>query len=120
MVVGLEDEEFWDGIPREHRARIKKLPQKERELEEARWALEGWNGYPVRAVRGPGGQAIFLPTSENLSCALRIVMRLLTRQGMMWRMRRISKLEPWGKEKAEPEDLDEIETGSSEVVAEED
>lgn len=127
MVVGLEDDEFWDGIPNSERSKIKKLPEKEREKEFKRWAVEGWNGYPVRAFRGPGGQPIYVPTSENLSCALRIVMRLLARQGIAWRTRRISKLEPWGKEK-EPEDIDQtvvadedgVETGSAEVVVDED
>ncbi len=123
MVVGLEDQEFWDGIPREERPRIKKLKDKEREAEEKKFSVEGWNGYPVRAFRGPGGQPIFMPTSENLSCALRIVMRLLARQGIAWRTRRVSKLEVWGKDKVEHletivADDDGVETGSAEIVAE--
>lgn len=97
MVVGLEDEEFWDGIPKHERARVKLLPERERVKEERRFAVEGWNGYPVRAFRGPSGEPVYVPTSENLSCALRIIMRLLARQGMAWRTRRVSKLEPWGK-----------------------
>ncbi len=126
MVVGLEDDEFWDGIPPHVREseKFKKLPAKAREREEKKWAVEGWNGYPVRAFRGPGGQPIFMPTSENLSCALRIIMRLLARSGIVWRTRRVSKLEKWGsgdKKEVEvlppplPED-EEVVLDSPEVV----
>lgn len=129
MVVGLEDEEFWDGIPPHVRGELKKMSRKVRSKEEEKWAVEGWNGYPVRAFRGPGGVPVYMPTSENLSCALRIVMRLLSRQGIAWRTRRVSKLSKWkeGEENGAVEVLpstivaeeDGVETGSSDVVAEE-
>ncbi len=122
MVVGLEDDEFWDGLPKEVRSTLKKLPKIEQAKVQKQWAVEGWNGYPVRAFRGPGGQAVYMPTSENLSCALRIIMRLLSRQGIAWRTRRISKLEKLeGDPKTEILDLpdnEDVVTGSSEVVAE--
>lgn len=127
MVVGLEDEEFWDGIPKSERHRVKKLPEKEREKEEKKWSVEGWNGYPVRAFKGPGGVPVYMPTSENLSCALRIVMRLLARQGIAWRTRRVSTLKKWGEKDEETPvdditvvaDEDGVETGSAEIVADE-
>lgn len=132
MVVGLEDDEFWDGIPDAERKDIQKLPYLKREKVKQEYAVEGWNGYPVRAFRGPGGVPVYMPTSENLSCALRIVMRLLSRKGIAWRTRRISKLQKWKSGEGEENgprvevlptivaDEDGVETGSSDVVAEED
>lgn len=142
MVVGLEDEEFWDGIPDRERSAVLKLTARQQERERAKWSVEGWNGYPVRAfpMTGPNGQPVrdadgkivpvYMPTSENLSCALRIVMRLLSRQGIAWRTRRVSKLSKWGQGGPEepPQngvevlpsllvaDEDGVETGSAEVV----
>lgn len=126
MVVGLEDDEFWDGIPPHVRKSLTAMTEIARQVETKKWSVEGWNGYPVRAFKGPGGQPIFVPTNENLSCALRIVMRLLARQGIAWRTRRVSKLAQWGKEPAEAEpemvvaDEDGVETGSAEVVTDQD
>ncbi len=97
MVVGLEDDEFWDGIPPHVRSEMNKMPKKQWERTQQEWAVEGWNGYPVRAFRGPGGVPVYMPTSDNLSCALRIVMRLLSRSGIAWRTRRVSKLKKWGE-----------------------
>ena len=122
MVVGLEDDEFWDGIPKDVRKELKKMDERKREEAVKQWAVEGWNGYPVRAFRGPSGVPVYMPTSENLSCAYRIVMRLLSRQGIAWRTRRISKLEKLGgEEEKSVETLDlsddeDVVTGSPEVV----
>ena len=127
MVVGLEDQEFWDGIPPDVRRKLKSMSEAERRRVTRTWEVEGWSGYPVRAIRGPNGEPVFMPTSENLSCALRIVMRLLARQGIAWRTRRVSHLVQWGDKKEEgsvtlsplDDDADGIETGSPELVADE-
>lgn len=126
MVVGLEDEEFWDGIPEDVRKSLKKETDewKRQEITKA-CAVEGWNGYPVRAFRSPSGQPIYMPTPENLSCAYRIVMRLLSRKGIAWRTRRISKLERLEGDEKDAQILElpaeeEVITNSVEVVQKDD
>jgi hypothetical protein len=92
LLVGIEDDEFWDGIPATERSRLPKLTEEEAERARQRWAEEGWLGYPCRAIRGPSGQPVFRPTADNLSHAYRIIMRLAARRGLSWRTKRISKL----------------------------
>lgn len=102
LLVGIEDEEFWDGIPPEERAKLAKLPPLEQEQVAKRFAAEGWSGYPCRAVQvaveQPDGSTKWVthytPTPENLSHAYRIVMRLAARRGLSWRTRRVSRLSP--------------------------
>ena len=135
MVVGLEDDEFWDGIPEDLRRGLDKKPRRQQEAIRKDCAVNGWDGYPVRAYRTGGGGVIFMPTSDQLSLALRIVMRLLARRGLAWRMRRTSKLEKYGGGEEEkpkngvvqslPVEIlsapdDDVVTGSSEAVPGED
>lgn len=85
MVVGLEDEEFWDGIPQ---------PLRDDTTDELRekYARYGWDGVPCRAFEGPGGEPMYRPTPEDLSEQLRIIMRLLYRRGITWKRLRTSRL----------------------------
>lgn len=94
MIVGLEDDEFWDGIPAHARGKWTKAEGGEKATIAKQWAPEGWTGVPFRAYRLPDGGVVFRPTSENLSSALRIIMRLLARRGIAWRTRRRSDLGP--------------------------
>ena len=132
MIVGLEDDEFWDGIPEHVRnsKEFRSLTGKALEREKAKWAVEGWNGYPVRAFKQktPDGTIVpvYMPTSENLSCALRIIMRVLSRAGIVWRTRRVSTLKKWGEEDKEkngvevlgppPDEEEGVEMTSPEIV----
>lgn len=92
LLVGLEDEEFWDGIPKGERAKLAALSEEKQEQAKKQWSVEGWQGYPCRAIPGPTGP-IFKPTAENLSHAYRIIMRLAARRGLSWRTKRISSLQ---------------------------
>lgn len=92
LIVGIEDEEFWDGIPAEVRAGLPKQPKPKQEAEREKWAPGGWAAFPCRAIPGPGGRPIYLPTSEELSHARRIVLRLAARRGLTWKTKRISSL----------------------------
>lgn len=104
LLVGMEDDEFWDGIPKDERAKLAKAPPHVADQIRDRYAVEGWLGYPCRAVRGPGGQPIYLPTADNLSHAYRIIMRLAARRGLSWRTKNVSKLPgPAEVEDAPPE-----------------
>lgn len=98
LLVGLEDEEFWDGIPDSRRKAMQKMTEAEAEKERQLWAVEGWNGYPCRAVPGPQGRPIFKPTPENLSHAYQIVMRLAARRSLTWRTKRVSSLQIPGQD----------------------
>lgn len=95
MVVGLEDPQFWDGVPPKERERIEGLDPDLRDDELEKWKEEGWATHSVRAFRGPRGPS-FRPTAEELSRELRIIMRLLDRRGMIRKTRKSSTL---------PEDL---------------
>ena len=96
LLVGLEDREFWDGIPEDEREKIQNLPLEKREIENLKFSPEGWLTHKVRAfpARGPGGTVVpvYRPTSENLSQELRIVRRLANRRGITWRTKRVSRL----------------------------
>lgn len=95
MIVGLEDDEFFDGIPEGVREDMKKMTKKQREKVLDKYKEQGWDGYPIRAYKASSGRIVYKPTSENLSAALRIVMRLLARQNIVWRSKRVSKLTEW-------------------------
>lgn len=100
LLVGIEDDEFWDGIPQPIRASLPKLTKKKQEETRQKWSVEGWNGYPCRAYPSPHGP-IYRPTAEQLSHAYQIVMRLANRKGLTWKKRRISGLNPGSGDPAE-------------------
>lgn len=88
-LVGLEDAEFWDGVPPKVRESLKGLDENARRKAVEPYRDLGWNTCPVRAIRGPRGP-IFRPTAEDLSRQLRILMRLLDRHKMLRKSRRES------------------------------
>lgn len=118
LLHGLEDEEFWDGLPPTTRTHLEGLqgrlealrhPDAPRALDDAEeaaarrlgaeieairahWSPHGWNGMPVRAFPGPGGRPVWRPTPEDLSNALRIIRRLANRCGITWRKKRATSL----------------------------
>lgn len=99
MLVGLEDAQFWDGVPAKDRKRLLEAQASGDKIAaariEARWKKQGWLGIPVRAVPGPGGRPIWRPTPENLSDLLRCIMGLLDRRKLLWKTRAGSELPPW-------------------------
>lgn len=97
MVVGLEDEEFWTGIPEDARDR---LPQAEEEREQVVEELgrNGWESMPMRAIEAPDGRTVYRPTKAQLSRALRIIMRLLARKGILWRTKTRTRFAPFGED----------------------
>ncbi len=121
MVVGLEDEEFWDGVPKEKREHLEKLqeelkkldprnpehwPRRRRlneQIKEIREAHEedGWETHSVefyeKTLADGSVKEVYKPSAQNLSTELRIIMRLLARAGVSWRVRRSSRLKPWDK-----------------------
>lgn len=91
LLVGIEDDEFWDGVPASIRKTFPTIPKAKAMALQEKWSVEGWNGYPCRAYPGPHGP-IYRPTAEQLSHAYQIVMRLASRKGLTWKKRRISGL----------------------------
>jgi len=92
MAVGLEDEQFWDGVPPNARAKIMELDDPEVQKEAfAEFAELGWSTHSVRAFNGPRGP-IFRPSAVDLSKELRIILGLLERKGMRWKTRRSSTM----------------------------
>lgn len=96
MVVGLEDHEFWTGIPprlyEEHENDSDKLTQ----LREA-YVEYGWDGVSFRAIETSDGRFVYDPTPSDLSKALRIIMRLLARKGILWKKRTRTRFAPYGE-----------------------
>ena len=90
-LVGLEDQEFWDGVPESKRKAIESLPEQERRKALEPYKELGWSTHSVRAIRGPNGP-IYRPTAEDLSREYRMIMRLLDRKGMLRQERRSSRL----------------------------
>lgn len=99
QLEGLEDAEFWDGIPPEVREGLDDLTVKEREEVVDHYAERGWLTMRVRAY--PGRKAdgspdwerpIYVPTADQLSRRLRIIRALATRRGITWRTKRRSWL----------------------------
>lgn len=103
MLHGLEDEEFWDGIPDKVRARLEAIQDPE-EKEEAyemareRFAEYGWERLPMRAVQARDGRVVFKPTAEDLSRALRVVNRLVVRLGLVIEEKRRTRFAPFGQD----------------------
>lgn len=96
MLVGLEDEEFWDGIPPHVRKDLEAKSEDEREAIKETYSEHGWSTHRIRAfpIRNAAGEVVpvYRPTPENLSTALRIVRRLATRVGITWKRKRVSRL----------------------------
>lgn len=91
MLVGQEDEQFFDGVPEGERERIKQLPEakhRKRALEE--YSEMGWDTHSVPWIQGPRGP-IFRPTNQDLSHELRLIMGLLSRKKMLQRTRHTSR-----------------------------
>lgn len=82
LVVGLEDEEFWDGVPKKIRATVS--PE-----QSAIYNERGWNSLSVRmkVEAQPDGttRETLDPTPAELSLMLRIMMGLFARRGVTWR-----------------------------------
>lgn len=91
MIVGLEDEQFWDGIPPKAREQIASMDPDAQERAKRPFLEDGWSTHSVRAYRSPRGPS-FRPTAVELSNELRIIMRLLDRRGMIRKMRTSSTL----------------------------
>lgn len=97
QLEGLEDPEFWDGIPPDVRASLDDMTVKERDEVHEKYADRGWLTMKIRAF--PGRKAdgspdwenpIYKPTADQLSRRLRIVRALATRRGITWRTKRRS------------------------------
>lgn len=88
LIVGMEDEEFWSGIPKGL------IVEDEEEREE--YEKRGWNGIPVRMKRTQIGKKEFIdepdPMPVELSQMLRIIMALLARRGMTWRRKNYDEI----------------------------
>lgn len=99
MVVGLEDDEFYDGIPDRVRSDLEEREADEEEWEAVRerFAEHGWESHSVDAVEGPDGRPVFMPSHADLSKALRIVMRLLARRGIVWKRKTRTRFGPFGE-----------------------
>lgn len=92
MLVGFEDAEFWDGVPPDKRKEIMALPDPQARRRAALPFKEfGWDTHSVRAFKSPQGP-VFRPTSEELSRELRMLIRLIDRNGMRRKTRRASRL----------------------------
>lgn len=101
LVVGLEDEQFWDGIPPSARSRLKaaRAAGDVEEVERIREAYGryGWDSCPVRAFEAGDGSVVYRPSPEDLSALLRIILRLLARRGVNWKRKRQTRFSPWGE-----------------------
>lgn len=92
ICVGLEDEEFWDGIPKQVRER-KNPPITD--VEKKAYNDRGWETMEVRmrVMKIGKHEMRFLdPTASELSLMLRILMALLARRGMTWKRRTIDEI----------------------------
>lgn len=103
MVVGLEDDEFFDGVPLWRRKKFGNMEHDERMKVFAQYKHEGWDCVPVRAFRGTNGFPVYRPTPDNLSAQLRIILRLLARRKITWRVKRRSFVFPNADEPSTPE-----------------
>lgn len=89
LIVGLEDEEFWDGTPMN--IRNKTLSDDEKK----EYADRGWRTIKVRMrIKKVDGQVIesLDPLPEELSKMLRIILALLARRNMTWRRRNVDEI----------------------------
>lgn len=100
LLVGLEDDEFWTGIPSlENQTKLS-------DKNKAEYAQRGWDNLEFDELidddgKQPGRPA---PTPEQLSLAMRILMGLLARRGMTWRRRNRDRLIP---DQGQAEDVEE-------------
>lgn len=108
QLEGLEDEEFWDGIPPKVREDTEDLTPAERKAIREQYAERGWLTHSVTAYQKklPDGTTmdIYQPTAAELSRELRIIRALATRQGIMWRQKRKSWLGFGNWDASMPED----------------
>lgn len=91
LIVGLEDEEFWDGIPMNLRKKQDKISPTD--LQE--YTDRGWRSIKVRMrIRLEQGKEIesLDPLPEELSKMLRIILALLARRNMTWRRRNVDEI----------------------------
>jgi hypothetical protein len=83
LIVGLEDSEFWDGIPAQVRGKLTDAQKEE-------YAQRGWDGLKIQIHTDPKtGSEILCPTPAELSLMFRLVMGLMARRGMSWRRQSI-------------------------------
>lgn len=112
LVVGLEDPQFFDGLPAQERKRVEELEKDASDKKALRRAQEirdqykhlGWNGVPMQAICMTHGRVAhapqptcrprFKPRPDNLSDQLQIVMSLLGRKNLLWKTRTASPLPP--------------------------
>lgn len=92
ILVGLEDEEFWNGIPMNLQSKKDKL--KEEDLKE--YKERSWTDVPctMRSIKDDQGnvQEYLDPSAIELSKMLQILMALLARRGMTWRRRNVDEI----------------------------
>jgi hypothetical protein len=88
FLVGVEDDEFWDGMPKHIRDRVAGMAPHEAAKLRALWAPHGWHGFPCQAFPGPDGDPVYWPTPSELSRAYSIVLKLAARLGITWRTKR--------------------------------
>lgn len=91
LIVGLEDDEFWDGIPMNLRKKQDKIS--EQDMKE--YVDRGWRSIKVRMrIRLENGKEIesLDPLPEELSKMLRIILALLARRNMTWRRRNVDEI----------------------------
>lgn len=90
LIVGLEDEEFWNGIPMN-------LQEKKDFSDEEKLVYEdrGWNTIKIRSqlimVNGREVES-YDPLPQELSKMLRIILALLARRNMTWRRRNVDEI----------------------------
>lgn len=96
MVVGLEDEEFYDGIPDEVRAQVQD-GQVSIEQARERYAEYGWQSCSVRAYETEDGGVVLDPSPSDLSKLYRIIQRLLARKGLVYKRKTRTRFAPYGE-----------------------
>lgn len=92
MLAGLEDQEFYDGIPAKVRAELAKKPKEEQEALAEEYSTRGWNALPIRGLPGPGGRVIYRPTPDDLAAIYRLTLGLAHRLGLAWKQKRVAHL----------------------------
>lgn len=108
QLEGLEDAEFWDGIPEAIRQSFESMTDHEQKEARKRFAERGWATHTVSAYRRVVNGVVvpvYRPSAAELSRELRIIRALATRQGIIWNRRRKSWLGfgLWGDEGAKLE-----------------
>ena len=92
LIVGLEDEEFWTGLPMNlGKDKLNALTPEQKQ----QYSERGWNTMRVqeRVVKQGTRVIKFLdPTPSELSLMLRIMMALMARRNMTWRRRNVDEI----------------------------